>query len=766
MKAGNVISFGGKRPGDQQVTLREGYQGTINACRQLLVKALPKMMDALFERLDDVLYDQADKSGSDRQQAEFFEAMRCLRRDREQVESGFNKDLLSRFDRFWIQGPVSLSLANANASAGADISSDEMGLVESDDLEEGLAITSMVSKGNNTFYRDLYALDQRFSYLMNGAAIGEDGNPLAPATICDAFRQTIVGIEVSLAVKLVIYKQFEKEIFSRLGSLYDQVNAVLAKAGVQPGIKPTVRRNSAYPTSSAASAGGRVGDASGGADAADSAFQAELFSTLQQLLHNQRVAPRAIDPSLPLQTVDSMDLLSALSAMQHQHTGSNAGQVMDAGTLRSVVLRMPQLGASNDASRALQRADEDTLDVISMLFEFILDDPGLTDAMRALLARLQIPMLKVAILDKSFFSRKDHSARRLLNGMAQAAIGWTEASGRSGDGLYGHIESLVGRILSEFDDNLELFDELYGQFSAYLEREQRGVQVAEERAAQVTRGKETLVEAKRHVAEEIGRCLSLYDAVPDVAQNLVRDAWNDVLLLIYLRKGGESDEWSDAVRLMEHLVWSVMPKPSQTERQELLRAIPELLKGLRAGLSDISYNQHKMTRAFKSLQARHLACLRGGRVVADSGADQNGEAERNDHAGGVEEIVLETAASAAPAPEGPGDDQTVTPRDAFDEQAEGLAVGDWLELSREDGEVLRAKLSWRSAVTGTCLFVNRKGLKVAEVNGSGLAEWMRNGKAELLPQLDKPLLDRALISMVDELSESASTAKAPESSDP
>lgn len=762
MKAGNVISFGGKRPGDQQITLREGYQGTINACRQLLVKALPKMMDALFERLDDVLYDQADKSGSDRQQAEFFEAMRCLRRDREQVESGFNKDLLSRFDRFWIHGPVSPSLAHA----GTDISSDEMGLVESDDLEEGLAITSMVSKGNNTFYRDLYALDQRFSYLMNGAALGEDGNPLAPATICDAFRQAVVGMEVSLAVKLVIYKQFEKEIFSRLGSLYDQINATLAKAGVQPGIKPTVRRNSAYPTSSTASAEGRGGDVSGEADTSDSAFQAELFSTLQQLLRHQRTVPRTIDPSLPVQTVDSMDLLSALSAMQHQHTGAGTGQMMDAGTLRSVVLQMPQLGASNDANRTLQRTDEDTLDVISMLFEFILDDPGLTDAMRALLARLQIPMLKVAILDKSFFSRKDHPARRLLNGMAQAAIGWTEASGRSGDGLYGHIESLVGRILSEFDDNLELFDELYGQFSAYLEREQRGVQVAEERAAQVTQGKEALIEAKRYVAEEIGRCLSLYDAVPDVAQNLVRDAWNDVLLLIYLRKGRESDEWSDAVRLMEHLVWSVMPKPSQAERQELLRAIPELLKGLRAGLSDISYNQHKMTRAFKSLQARHLACLRGGRVVADADAGQSGEAQNDNYAGGVmEEIVLETAGDAVPAQEG-SSGQVPAPRDAFDERAESLAVGDWLELSREDGEVLRAKLSWRSAVTGTCLFVNRKGLKVAEVNGKGLAEWMRNGKAELLPQLDKPLLDRALISVVDELNDSASTAKAPESSDP
>jgi len=742
-----VISFGDKRPGDRRVTLREGYQGTINACRQLLVKGLPKMMDALFERLDDVLYDQADKSGSDQQQADYFEAMRCLRRDREHVESSFNKELLGRFDRFWIHGTC-----ESPAGSLSEITSDEMGLVESDDLEEGLAITGMVSKGNNTFYRDLYALDQRFSYLMNGARIEEDGNPLAPASICEAFRRAIAGVEVSLPVRLVIYKQFEKEVFSRLGPLYDQVNATLAKAGIQPGIRPTARRNTPYQGASSAAGRGRRDDGGGVTDDVDQAR--EIFSTLQQLLHSQRPVSQAVDPGLPVQTVASSDLLSALSAMQHQHGGSGAVEVMDAGTLRSVVLQMPQLGASNDANRALGRADDDTIDVIAMLFEFILDDPGLTDGMRALLARLQIPMLKVAILDKSFFGRKDHPARRLLNSMAQAAIGWTEASGRSGDGLYAQIESLVSRILNEFDDNLELFEELQGQFSAYLEREQRAVQVAEERAAQVTQGKEALVEAKRYVAEEIGRCLSLYDSVPDVAQNLVRDAWNDVLLLIYLRKGRESEEWTDAVKLMERLVWSVMPKPSQRERQDLLRTIPELLKGLRAGLSDISYNQHKMTRAFKSLQARHLACLRGGRAVAESD-DRSGAESGRQAAGMMEEIVLESATGIQPEPGMPEKPVSSGP-DEFDQLADQLCVGDWLELTRDEGEVQRAKLSWRSAVTGTCLFVNRKGLKVAEVSGDGLAEWMRNGKAKSLPQPDNPLMDRALKSMVSELNDAAS----------
>jgi len=744
MKAGNIISFGGKRPGDQGVTLREGYHGTINACRQLLVKFLPQRMDGLFERLDDVLYTHADKAGNDKSQAAYFEAMRVLRREREQIQSAFNKGVLGRFDRFWTHGPGSVP----NDAPDASFTSDELGLVESDDLEEGLAITGMVSKGNNNFYRDLHALDERFSYLLNGVDIGEGGNPLAPASFGAAFKQSIAKLEVTLAVKLVVYKQFEKEVIGQLAPLYDQINATLAKAGIQPEIKPTLRRNSPH-RATGASGYGAPAEGTTYAPGENPELQAEVFATLQQLLMQRR--PAAPPMTASVQYVDSMNLLSALSVLQHQgdQVAAAAGQALDAGAMRNALLSMPQIGQAASGKVAIGRSDDDTIDVISMLFEFILEDPGLSDAMRALLARLQIPMLKVAILDKSFFSRKDHPARRLLNAMAQAAIGWTEESGRSGDGLYAHIESAVSRILTKFDDDLTLFDELYEQFAAFLEREQRGAHVAEERAAQVTQGKEALVEAKRHVADEIGRCLTNYGPVPDVVQNLVRDGWNDVLLLIYLRKGRESEEWSDAVSLMDRLVWSVMPKPSHRERQELLRSIPELLKSLRAGLAGISYNQHKMTRAFKGLQARHLACLRGGRALEAANNDQLDQDSSAEDAGNVmEEIVLESAnAQSAPIESEP---------DQFDAQARELEVGTWLELTEEEETVVRAKLSWRSNISGSCLFVNRKGMKVAEVTQQGLGVWLRSGKAVVLPAVSVPLMDRALNSMMATLNRSVS----------
>ncbi len=158
---------------------------------------------------------------------------------------------------------------------------------------------------------------------------------------------------------------------------------------------------------------------------------------------------------------------------------------------------------------------------------------------------------------------------------------------------------MVSRILSEFSDNLALFDELNQQFEAFAVRQQSSARVAETRASQVTQGKEQLLQARKEVQEQIADSLAGRDKVPEVAMTLIQDGWKDLLQLIWLRQGRDSEEWINAVQVMDRLLWSVEPKQEKSEQQELLKAIPELLRGLRAGLGDISYDQHKMTRLFK-----------------------------------------------------------------------------------------------------------------------------------------------------------------------
>ena len=84
------------------------------------------------------------------------------------------------------------------------------------------------------------------------------------------------------------------------------------------------------------------------------------------------------------------------------------------------------------------------------------------------------------------------------------------------------------------------------------------------------------------------------------------------------------------------------------------------------------------------------------------------------------------------------------------ERAAALEVGQWLEWQCDDAWV-RGKLSWRSQVSSNCIFVNRKGMKVAEMTVNDIAVLFRGNNARLLDDVNTPLMDRALDAMLGAL---------------
>lgn len=777
----NILSF--TAPGMRQ-GLSDKAKRVVDESRRVAERTLPKLMNGLFEKLDDALYELADKADTNQLQTAYFDAMRILRRHRDRIQMGFVDGVLEDFERFWQVGPRDLSVDHTRQVDGDP----NLALVDEDELEQSLAVSNLVSKSENRYHRELYALTRRFGSIVGDVDMASNANPLGPAGICNRFHSVIRAVDVDIPVRLVIYKLFDKQVMNYLGGLYEEVNALLSRSGIMPKTGARFRRESSPP----ASQGGRGVDAPAGAGAeprrgyvpsgrpatpsfrADTGYgsqgeyaaedgkgQTELFRTFQELLVPYRTrAGRGVTEARPkLPIVATPELLVALNHLQDDSFGYAGGAAREwsaQSDLRSMLAGELELERDGKAKRVLEKADEDTLDVVSMLFDFLLDDPNLPDAMKALIGRLQIPMLKVVIIDKTFFNRKLHPARRLLNSLARAALGWSDDGDRSENSLYGRIESIVNRIISDFGEDPSLFEDLNDEFSAFMEREQRGAEVAEERTNQVTRGKEQLRLAKKLVGEEIERRLAKHPQLPQVVCTLLEDGWKDVLLLSFLRQGPESGAWTENLRITDRLIWSVEPKGAYEERQELLRAIPDLLRQLREGLNGISYDQHKMAHMFKELQSCHIASLRAG-----SGS-QNRAAVPQREAGdvGTEKILGSGGEQAAAADHGADASDIKLPADSgsdeirhdkYTEMAENLAVGTWLELEEDDGRLVRIKLSWKSDVSDAYVFVNRRGLKVLEMTMVGVAKLFRNGSAQILQDVNVPIMDRALGAMLETL---------------
>jgi hypothetical protein len=146
---------------------------------------------------------------------------------------------------------------------------------------------------------------------------------------------------------------------------------------------------------------------------------------------------------------------------------SNAGPADGAKTANDKIVN--QAGADRQASG---RSGNMTIDIVAMLFDYILNDRNIPVAMRALLGRLQIPLVKVAMLEREFISRKSHPARLLLNGLAATATGCDVQQGHE-DPSYRKVEAIVQTIVDEFESDTSLFKTLLDDLKSFRDTKQQ-----------------------------------------------------------------------------------------------------------------------------------------------------------------------------------------------------------------------------------------------------------------------------------------------------
>ncbi|NID13873.1 DUF1631 domain-containing protein [Luteibacter yeojuensis] len=717
--------------------------------RGLATKRLHALASNMFENIDDALFDLAEKAENNAAQTQFFDGMREVRKKRAIVERTFLGQVardLADFSAGRTRAPDS----DANARPLANI---ELSLVGENELEESLAITSMIGKNEQRLARALFAVNQRLSVICGGAKMDDASNPVGPASLAGAFRQAMRELMVEVRVKLIIYKLFDRYVLAGIDELYDDINNELAAAGVLPQLRheiPTRRSDAPAPIGPVSAA---VAPAQVAAPVTDAAA-AEFMQSLHALFSARRGDAAVLGTGgMPLATgplPSATELLGALTLLQSQIAvlPSNAAPLAtQADVTRDVAQLKEQLLAQIGQLRGQQTAhvsgmDEDTIDLVGMLFEFILEDHNLPAEMQVMLARLQIPYLKVGLLDRRMFAHKSHPARQLLDALADAAKGWSAEADRDGR-LFDKVKSIVERLLHEFDDDVAIFTKLAAELQDFLDVSRKRAELAEQRVAESTRGREKLEHARRRAAQEIvGRIGGA--SLPPLVYGVLTRAWANYIVLTLLRQGEESHEFRESLRFIDEFIASARPVHDLNSRRDLRAMLPGIERGLRRGLAAVAFQEADTEQLLAQLHAFYRQQLGEAAPETASGTIVASVMPLPEAIQAIEEPV------AAPEP----DDEVDSLLDeAFDErylaQARELKVGQWLEFVAADGTTDRAKLSWISPISGRYLFVNRRGLKVADHSLAGLAQAFANGTARVL---DSTLLfDRAMDAIVEKL---------------
>ena len=176
----------------------------LNECRDMALTHLPVSLKAALDQIDDALFEIANKADNSDRQNRYFDAMRELRMKRDDFEKDF-------FDTFSEEFENSLVEDNINASDKVDFASTlELSLVDTDEVEESLAVTNFVESVNSRCREELFGLDKRMALLLSEPTLEPDKNPLRPATIGKSFKHTWALLSPHIEVKLKLYKSSVK----------------------------------------------------------------------------------------------------------------------------------------------------------------------------------------------------------------------------------------------------------------------------------------------------------------------------------------------------------------------------------------------------------------------------------------------------------------------------------------------------------------------------------------------------------------------------
>lgn len=768
---------GGTQVRASGATGRVALPGAVAKLEQVILRELNTLLAAVFDNADDLFFDFAEKVKIDSERNKYFDAMRELRLQRKGIEQRFFKAVDAYFN----------GLPNPNSVVNRDVMSmtsmDSLSLVNHEDLEQNVAVEAMVTKARSKQADRLTQLCKRLDTLIVDVSVTEKNNPLDPRQLCDAFKIALKKLECDIKSILIIYKLFEKWVLERLERPLDVSNYLLAKAGILPDLKNT-------PVVAAKNGGAKA--ASGNTPAANkptppAELPADMTVYLQTLISAIRqtsmmaaipgFAEAPIGSAQPnAKEIDDKQLVNVLSDVQRvMPRGLDVLQgqlLLTSLNMRNALDNFFAQRESKHGPERLSQRDTDVINLVGMLFDFILDDRNLPVRVKALIGRLQIPLVKVSIKEAAFFSANGHPARRLLNALARAGIGLPDKpEDLSKDGVFNQIQFTVQTILDKFVDDTGLFEQLLMQFEEFMSSETRRSELVEQRTRSAEEGRAITEQAREVVGALVARKLN-ETRLPDILVRFVEDAWSTVLFRIYIKQGETSKSWQAAVQTIDLLVQSVTPPTTPEERKALYNGLPVLQKRLREGLDTISYNPFAANEFVGRLEEVQLQVLRGEvpahlktETAADP-ADQLLAAVKGDmdarHAGNA---LLPSRSGAYDAPQIRRIDQAkgfassakpaepVLPAMAEDDEhlvrAQHLGVGAWVEFVDEQGVKTRCKLAARIKATDRLVFVNRSGIKVRDLSTLAVAHEMMSCRMIILD--DSLLFDRALQSVIGSL---------------
>ena len=405
----------------------------------------------------------------------------------------------------------------------------------------------------------------------------------------------------------------------------------------------------------------------------------------------------------------------------------------------------------NLRKQALKRAAETpveraTIEIVALLFQSILTEERIPSAVRVWFARLQMPVLRVAVGEPDFFATVDHPARRLIDRMGACVMGFDASARAVGDALEGEIKRVVQVVEAYPDTGRRVFQTVLTEFERFLEHYFKSENEATKRGVSLAQQVEQRETLAIQYTIELRKMLNEVPVQEGVRQFLFQ-VWADVLAMAAVRHGAQAEATKAMRKAATDLIWSAGAKVSREERAEVIRRLPPLLKQLRDGMESAGVPANARDEHVRSLNDSLAAAFsaKAAAIPAERFEELRERLEALEELlPDANDVQLDQTLMLDISGDDSGDLEVVgeggsMPTPAMLSWARELQVGSWYMLEHGDRNEA-VQLAWQGMRRHLSLFVTASG-RCLLFEQHRLASYLQAGL--LLPAQDEALTVRA-----------------------
>jgi hypothetical protein len=599
----------------------------------IVQSALSRLAGAVSVGLDKAAAHLGTKAAAAKGAAErqaYMNAQFDLQRRGTQIAQAFSKGFIEAVAKELSQGQqITKELADTDWGS--------LRLVEDSEIEQTVAASRLAKLLDNDCNTELKELQGLFATLRDVAA-DESANPLRPQVLSTPLIKALLLPNDTAQVRDMMVESLGASLGGPLKEGYASVLQQCQAGNIQAA--PLVSRNASYSTGSPAhslggadphghagshsgsqgpgSAGGRSGGMGGsgqggfsigslgkmfGMDWASEGLSEEEFSAPAQ--------PRMSDSGMlglmrKLHTLSRMESPPMWSASRLPPEGVPEGMGGGAPVMINVIRehRDALVEASGGA-----KLDQMVIDIVAALFDQVLADPSVPPQMGREISRLQLPVLRVALKDQSFFHSRKHPVRRLINRMASLSTSFDELDRGVGREFIDKVTALVSEIVDGDFDQIKLYEQKLTELEQFVE--QQTVKEVEDNAAvaALLSGREADLRVQQRYMQKVQQELADLE-IPEFVKTFLSQIWTQVQVMVVARHGPESEEVKRMKLAANTLAMSVQPKGHPSLRASFLKQLPQLMKDLNEGMELIQWAAQAKQDFFSQLLPLHAEALK------------------------------------------------------------------------------------------------------------------------------------------------------------